>query len=313
MELRQLEDFLELCKVRNFTKASENLNVAQSSITKAIQKLEDELGVRLVERSQKPLGLTEAGQKFYEKVSCALEMLNEAAEEAGAAAHKGPRKIPVLGMTTLSGVILKRMLTTPALIPHGLLYNIIERSSVEICSRLVDRELDLGWVFRKNLPDELEFIPVEVQEALLLLPPGNRLAAKREVTFEDLRGEPFAMMTEEKKAALLQLVMERCRAAGFEPQSNTVIQSFHPDANMAVECVRAGYGLSFIPEHAAEDVTDIPVLSVTPPLKFEVGLAYKKGVHLAPDTRRLMHFIVEEYPKFLKNSQTVQKRAETLC
>ena len=66
MDLRQLEYFAELCRVRNYTKVSENLHVAQPSITKAVRQLEDELGIQLVDRSQRPQGLTEAGQRFDE-------------------------------------------------------------------------------------------------------------------------------------------------------------------------------------------------------------------------------------------------------
>ena len=66
MDLSQLEYFAELCRVRNYTKASENLHVAQPSITQAVRQLEDELGIQLVDRSQRPLGLTEAGQRFDE-------------------------------------------------------------------------------------------------------------------------------------------------------------------------------------------------------------------------------------------------------
>ena len=82
MELRQLEYFAEVCRVRNFTKASENLHVAQPAVTKSIQRLEEELGTQLIDRTVKPLRLTERGERFYRRVEDILRRLEDAAAEA---------------------------------------------------------------------------------------------------------------------------------------------------------------------------------------------------------------------------------------
>jgi len=81
---------------------------------------------------------------------------------------------------------------------------------------------------------------------------------------------------------------------------NSGVKQYHPDKHMAIEWVRNGLGLTLSPEHALEDVTDLPIVSVTPPVLIEVGLAYRKGTKPASGLRRLMDYIQEEYPKYLQ-------------
>lgn len=298
MELRQLEYFVELCRVRNFTRASQNLNVAQPSVTKAIQQLESELGVRLVERSQKPLGLTPAGERFYARVEPLLRQLEEAVDEVSAKGRAPARPINV-GVSPFTGVILDRLLSAPEATGQGLYFNMIRRSSTEIMSLLMDRELDLGWLICHKLPPELEFIPIEEQEVVLILPPDSPLRFQKEITFRDLRDDPPTTMLSNRKAALSQIVMERFREAGVEIQPKAEFEQYHPDLRMAIQWVRNGLGPSFIPEHAAEDITDLPIVSVSPPLFVQVGLACRKGGNPAPGTRRLIEYIQREYPRYL--------------
>lgn len=71
---------------------------------------------------------------------------------------------------------------------------------------------------------------------------------------------------------------------------------------MSIEWVRNGLGPAFSPEHALEDVTDLPIVSVTPPVMIQVGLAYRRGSKLSAGTRRLMEYIQEEYPKYIHST-----------
>ncbi len=298
MELRQLEYFAELCRVRNFTKAAENLRVAQPSVTKAIHRLEDELGVQLVNRNQKPLGLTKAGEQFYLRVKNILEELDQAVEEASALAGIVQRVIN-LGIAPMSGVKLEQMLRNETPFGGTILYNVIELSSSEIIRKLLERKLDLGWIINWNLPEELEFIPLETQEAVLMLPAGSPLALKQEITFEDLKNEPFAMDLQSADSALGQILLEKCRQAGFTPKGGVTTQQYHPNAQLTIGSVRSGYGLMFIPAHSAENVTDLPVLSMSPPLTFEAGIGYRKDLKLTAGMKKLIDFLSIEYPRYI--------------
>lgn len=298
MELRQLTYFAALCKARNFTLASQNLNVSQPSVTKAIQQLESELGVRLVERSQKPLGLTREGELFYARVERILKELDAAVEEVKP--RKKAVKQPVsIGLSPFTGVILERILSHPDAMKQGVFFNLVRRSATELMSRLMNRELDLSLMINYHLPPELEFIPLERQEVLLVLPPDHPLQFKEEITFEDLRDDPPVTLMSNPTAAISQLLLDRYREAGIELKPVPDVKQYLPETHMAMEWVRNGLGPTFSPEHVLEDVTDLPIVSMTPPVMIQVGLAYRKDSKLSPGLRRLMDYIQEEYPKQL--------------
>lgn len=90
--------------------------------------------------------------------------------------------------------------------------------TVEVCERLRNRELDIGWVLGTDLPPDLEFLPLEIQEAMLIMPPDNPLQDKARITFEDLRDEPFAMVALKvvgKKLEDVKIVTSGAGAAGI--------------------------------------------------------------------------------------------------
>ena len=170
MELRQLEYFLELGRTRSFTKAAQNLSVSQPSITKAVQQLEQELGVTLFDRNQKPIAMTPRGQLFFERVSAILQSLQTAAEEVSRLSEQV--RCPVrIGLSPWSGYRLKEMLADKAWAPpRHLLYNLAERSGPEVFRMLQTGSLDLGWVIDVDRPRGLRFLPLETQEICCLLP-----------------------------------------------------------------------------------------------------------------------------------------------
>jgi DNA-binding transcriptional LysR family regulator len=80
MELRQLRYFVAVARERNFTRAAELLHIAQPPLSRQIQQLEHEVGVRLIERGSRPVRLTEAGKVFYDQAVQSLEHIEQMTE-----------------------------------------------------------------------------------------------------------------------------------------------------------------------------------------------------------------------------------------
>src|SRR5919106_585534 len=77
MELRQLRYFVAVAREQNFTRAAERLNIAQPPLSRQIQQLEHEVGVKLIERGSRPVRLTDAGKLFYDQAVQALEHIEQ--------------------------------------------------------------------------------------------------------------------------------------------------------------------------------------------------------------------------------------------
>lgn len=278
MELRQLEYFAEVCRVRNFTKASENLHVAQPAVTKSIQRLEEELGTQLIDRTVKPLRLTERGERFYRRVEDILRRLEDAAAEAAEQVNSH-RPLSVC-VSPMSGILVDEMLREDDVVDQGFFYNIVTRSSIETLDRLMRRELDLGIVMEVDIPPELEVL-----------------------TFADLRDARFLGDMDGGKTALCRLVNQRCREAGFTANCFFSKQSYHPDMQIATALIRRGYGISFMPEHAARRMQGVVCRPVSPPLRFRLGIAYRKDRTYPVQLLKMVEYIRRKYPEYVKSVQ----------
>ena len=301
MELRQLEYFLELGRTRSFTKAAQNLSVSQPSITKAVQQLEQELGVTLFDRNQKPIAMTPRGQLFFERVSAILQSLQAAAEEVSRLSEQV--RCPVrIGLSPWSGYRLKEMLADKAWAPpRHLLYNLAERSGPEVFRMLQTGALDLGWVIDVDRPRGLRFLPLETQEICCLLPRTSPLAQRERLTFPELASEAFAMNLEapEDASVVSLLVARACREAGFMPKVSVNFQQFLPTLEVAQNLIEDGYGIMFGPAQAVQTLPRVAVRSMDPPLTAAVGVAWNSRRILTPDEQSIVDYLRQTYPRFL--------------
>ena len=81
MEIEQLRVFLTLAETKNFTRAAERLFVSHSTVSRSLSALEDELGVRLVERDNRVAGLTAAGERLRDRAGELVRLADEIDEE----------------------------------------------------------------------------------------------------------------------------------------------------------------------------------------------------------------------------------------
>src|SRR5690625_1363346 len=143
MELRQLEYFMEVCKELHFTRAAENLNIAQPTLSQQIKSLEDEVGIPLFDRIGKKITLTEAGRillKHSQTIFFELEQAKLALNDLNGL-ERGNLTIGSLFSCInylLPGAIInfKKMYPNVELSVFGL-------RTEEIVSQLLNNELDL--------------------------------------------------------------------------------------------------------------------------------------------------------------------------
>ena len=98
---------------------------------------------------------------------------------------------------------------------------------------------------------------------------------------------------------MVQLVLERCHQAGYEPKKTFDYEAYHPSAQLAIQWVRNGLGIGFLPQYAVSEITDLPVISMSPPLTFPVGLVHRKG-GITSQVRRMITYIRSNYPNFIQ-------------
>ena len=285
MELRQLEYFCMISKLNSFTRAAEQMHVAQPSVTTSIQKLESELGLTLFDRSQKKITLTAEGEIFHRRALSILHEVHETLAEMHDLANisKGAIRIGVPPM--IGAYIFPDIFTHFKKAYPGLRLFMFEEGSLSALKKLETAELDLGLIILPAITGTLNSMPVAAQEIVLCVAATHPLAAQTAVEFSQLRNEDFILLKEDSYHR--QIILDRCHQHRFEPRvvfSSSQIQTIK---SLAAK----GVGITFLMRMVAADNPHIVPISLDPPLTVNIALAWKKEKYLSKASKALIEFI----------------------
>ncbi len=190
MELHALRVFHAVATERSFSRAAERLARTQPAVSLAVQKLENELGEKLIDRSGKELMLTDAGQVVFEYArrfeNLQREMENALAELRDNAA--GRLIIGANESTTL--YLLKHIQRYRRLYPKVRVQ--VRRSlSSKIPSQLIDGDLELGVISYDPMDDRLECEVIYTDHLAFVVSPRHRFAGRESVSITELGMETF--------------------------------------------------------------------------------------------------------------------------
>lgn len=244
MELRQLRHFVTLAQARNFSRAAEQLHIAQPALSISIRNLETEIGTRLFDRGPRHVTLTEAGRLALRSARAALESVAEVGELAAAVStgEAGTLKLAFVGGATFD--VLPRHLPEFRRRHPGVELDLIEGTTVEVIERVRSGAVDAGFVRHPVLsPTGLASIVVERDLLVAALPRGHRLAGKARLKMRDLADEDFIQYAHAHAPSMHMVVVRACEAAGFKPrlaQEAVQIQTI-------VSLVESGLGVALVP------------------------------------------------------------------
>ena len=247
MDTRQLAAFCQVVERRSFSQAAERLGVTQPAVSLQVRALEERLGVRLLDRSGRRVELTEAGQRLYRSAQRMLQLegqlLAELAEDdelhgslaIGASTGPGAHLVPLL--------LCEFQRENPAL---SVALTVSDTQAV--IEQVADRALELGVVGALRRHRSLEFEPLVRDEIVLAVPPGHAFAG-REVSLDELRGEPLVVMQE--GAGVRQVIEEELRRGGLRLRDLDSRLELGLQESVKT-AVAAGYGITFISRTAIE-------------------------------------------------------------
>ena len=244
MELRQLRYFVAVAEEGNFSRAAAKLHVSQPPLSTQIKSLENELGVRLLERSNRGVSLTTAGSVFLEEARVVLARLKHAKIEA-LRADRGD-----IGMLSIGFVsIADYGILPPALKDFRARFPLVEVQLHELTTDAQVRELrsahlDLGIGLAPVDEPDLEFERL-AREELVLASPSGHPAAKREtpVDLRALSKESFIIPPRDVAPGLYDLTLGYCRSFGFAPR----ITQHARQMQTVVGLVSCGMGFALVP------------------------------------------------------------------
>lgn len=242
MDLRSLEAFCTLARTLNFRRAADELAMSQPALSVRLARLEDELGMRLFDRSRAGVTLLETGRLFLPHARGLLdraEATRKAAMEI-AAGHSGRLRIGYTPVSFLGSV--PKLLRTYANTYPDVRLELTEGLSNAIERGVGEGQLDAGFVHPPVATTGLELLPLPSQRYVLVLPSDHPLANQSRLPLSALADDEFVLVERRIGPAIYDRLIATCVQAGFAPRiRQEVVNSI-----AVLSLVAAGHGVGFV-------------------------------------------------------------------
>ncbi|WP_426453199.1 LysR family transcriptional regulator [Paenibacillus sp. S-38] len=294
MELLQLQYFLAVARLEHVTEAARSLHVTQSSLSKTIQRLEEDLGAPLFDRTGRKLRLNEFGSTFLRRAERALFELEQGKQELRDLSSPEHRTLE-LAVTTASTLpqILREFRTKRPHVP----IHVQMLSMQEMVTLLHRGEVDFCLSSPPLHADDIECQIVYTDPILVAVPKGHRLAGRSSVSLNEIRDESFVGV--KKGYGIRNFVDAVCQSVGFVPKY--VYEGDEPARLSAL--VEADIGLAFIPSTARNAWEPIHYLQVEDHgLVREIALLWHKSRYISGAALEFRE-VVADYFEALTHSQ----------
>lgn len=275
MDLKRLRYFVAVARLRSFTKAAQFLHMAQPPLSQRVQELEDELGVRLLDRDSRPVALTAAGQALYDQ---ALQVLQktEAMTALMRRFVRNERPTFVFGVvpTNFHGNLSTIIRNFRQALP-GVEVRLLELNSFEQVTALHEGRIDAG-ISRVLIEAEgVERILLRHEAMVVALPEDHPLAAQEEaIALAELKDQPFLLYLSPPRPSLADHILEQLRERGVVLSQIVEVDRY----DTALLMISAGCGLSIVPAGAQLVATPgVVYRSLIEPITSPIVLCHRWG------------------------------------
>lgn len=299
MDFTQLEYFRTVAKLGHFTKAAQELNVTQPSLSKAISRLESSLGVRLFDRQGKKIRLNAYGYALLRHVDQLFIELDDAQKELRDMqdAERGTVSMASYQL----GRIQEPTYDFLTIHPNVRMYQ-YQMDIPLMKEKLENREIDFAVSISPIETINIKWEPLMTERFAALVPSGHRLAGRKTVRLEELKDERFIINNGSDDIS--RRIHFFCERAGFVPNVY-----FEGEQSALLDAlVRSGLGVCLIPEDlyqyrdmqaSAYTNEDEPVLiTITGnDCTSTLGIATLKGRFLSASAQNFISFLQDYFKK----------------
>src|SRR5258708_5629170 len=242
MELRHLRYFVALAEALHFRRAAERLSIAQPALSQQIQQLEREIGVQLVERTQRRVALTQAGTVFLERARLTLA---EAGEAVRLARLAGRGELGHLGVGAVTSALYGIFPDVVRVFRQR--HRLVHLTLHELPGAEQTRALRSGRIHVSFLRPPIEEADIQVRVIahepwVIALPTAHPFAKRERIALRAMAAQPFIVFPRELAPGIYDQVIAMCQRAGFSPR---IVQE--AQMQTIVSLVAAGIGVALVP------------------------------------------------------------------
>lgn len=306
IELVDIETFIAIIDLGSFSLAALRMRVSQPTVTARLQRLEERLATKLLNRTTRKLSPTKEGLKLHIEATSALQGLQKLVKEFDNASKRGGHRITI-GSTPM---IAATMMPT---IFHGykkrypdVHIQLLDLQYVEIIEKILSGEADLAVVAFDGDSTKLRFQTLAEEELLLVVPANHPLAKFKEVVLKKVLKYPLLIL--DRYTSLISLIKEEGE------KRNLPIKSLSEATQLItlLAMLDAGNGITLLPSSMAQTNAKFkrPTLRVTDVfLTRQYGVVVSKKSQLSSAAQSFIDYLHEDYAKTLiTKSNANQKR-----
>lgn len=274
MELRHLLYFKTVAEELHFRNAASKLFISQPPLSRQIKELEEELGVKLFDRSNKKVSLTDAGEYFKKEADRLFARLGES-KKIVRQIHEGVSgKLRVGYISSVyHNHLIQVLKEIPAVFPY-VKTSLYEVPTSRQIKALEDGKLDIGIVRTPVQSEKLKVIPLFEDPFMVVIPASSPTLADADELAEFLKYQQFIFFNQDYAPDYYGKLREICRRMGFNPDIVHEANNMHS----ILRLVESGLGVSIVPaslkdQYAYLKLSFIPLESVK--VSTEVVIAFK--------------------------------------
>ncbi len=285
METRYLEEFLVLAKITNYGQAANTLFTTQSTLFSHIKSLERELGVSLFERSGNKIMLSDYGSIFIPYAKTIIDSLNDYDQ-------------------TIQSTLDEKS-TTIRIGTHYQVIDLVQQfkyahnnckiqlfSNYNLLDTLIDGKCDLSFIRDFSQPNEqCDHIHFFTDHVVAVLYDTHPLVNRKSISLNELKNEKFIIC--EQPPTTFDLVLPLCKTAGFMPKIS-IVASTRREAALFVND-RHGISLFYKGMVKAENLDNLVLVDLDPPIQSEISLHWKKDAALSEEVKMFIEFAKDFY------------------
>lgn len=285
MDIKQLKHFLAVARHQNFTRAAQDVAIAQPALSISIKKFEQQLGVQLFSRVDKQVMLTQEGRALVPHAQKILQQIDDAtlAVDELKGLLKGEVRLgtpSMMGSYFFPDIVMAFKSAYP-----NLKMTVVEAGTQDIRKMLLNGEIDLGVIRNTDVPDDLEVDPIYRSEMVAVVSQNHPFAQQNSLTFDEFFDEELVMF----KPGYFHrdFIDEECERRGMEAK-------FSFETNllpMILSIVKREFAITALLELVTEHEPETRGVSFNPPVFVDLALAWRKEGYLSKADRTFIEFI----------------------
>ncbi|PXX51225.1 LysR family transcriptional regulator [Aquitalea magnusonii] len=284
-ELNELQAFIAVADKSSFKAAAEALYLSQPALSRRIDRLEQALQVRLLERTTRSVRLTGEGVHFLQHAQAVVEELEAAMHGLGQRQQLRCGMLTIASIPSVAQQLLPEVLAAFARAHPQHRLRVLDENAQEVLACVLDGRADLGINFVGGEDPGIDFLPLLTERYLLVVRRDHPLASRSRVRLQELAGEKLVSVSPHSSNRLL--LDHQLAALAERPQ--IYYEANHLSGVYGM--VLAGMGPVIVPELSLTQAQRHMLVGIEisePALSRTLGLIQRKGSHNSPQMRQLI-------------------------